>query len=99
MGCVQVEKLHVLNTKGRGRNKQNFVKSVHWSTKFNSWINAGDRSLFIFSACSVFRYVLRIQMCIVYFIDVALKSFCWEISKHEKVVLQVCFEGILKEIL
>ncbi|KAK3099205.1 hypothetical protein FSP39_000987 [Pinctada imbricata] len=34
----------IIKTKGRGRNKQYFVKWLHWPSKFNSWINASDLS-------------------------------------------------------
>nr|XP_022320169.1 uncharacterized protein LOC111122635 [Crassostrea virginica] len=36
----------ILKTKGRGRNKQYFVKWLHWTSKFNSWINAGNLQTF-----------------------------------------------------
>jgi hypothetical protein len=36
----KVEK--ILQTKGRGRNKQYLVKWLHWPSKFNSWVNAND---------------------------------------------------------
>lgn len=32
----------VINTRGKGRNKQYFVKWLNWPKKFNSWISAGD---------------------------------------------------------
>lgn len=32
----------ILKTRGRGPNKQYYVKWLYWPTKFNSWINAGD---------------------------------------------------------
>ncbi|XP_062619356.1 uncharacterized protein LOC134280919 [Saccostrea cucullata] len=32
----------ILKTRGRGPNKQYFVKWLHWPKKFNSWINADD---------------------------------------------------------
>ena len=32
----------ILKTKGKGNNKQYFVKWLHWSKKFNSWISARD---------------------------------------------------------
>lgn len=38
----KVEK--VLKTRGKGRNKQLFVKWYHYPKKFNSWINASDVS-------------------------------------------------------
>lgn len=38
----KVEK--VLKTRGKGRNKQYFVKWLHYPKKFNSWINASDVS-------------------------------------------------------
>lgn len=31
----------ILKTRGRGPNKQYFVKWLNWPKKFNSWINAG----------------------------------------------------------
>lgn len=34
----------ILKTRGRGPNKQHFVKWLHWPKKFNSWINADDIS-------------------------------------------------------
>ena len=40
----KVEK--ILKTKGRGRNKQYFVKWLHWPSKFNTWINAGNIQTF-----------------------------------------------------
>ena len=33
---------NVLKTKGKGRNKQYFVKWLHWPSKFNSWVKATD---------------------------------------------------------
>ncbi|XP_041367048.1 uncharacterized protein LOC121381764 [Gigantopelta aegis] len=36
----KVEK--ILNTIGRGVNKQHYVKWLHWPKKFNSWIRASD---------------------------------------------------------
>lgn len=36
----KVEK--ILKTKGKGQNKQYFVKWLHWPNKFNSWVNASD---------------------------------------------------------
>lgn len=36
----KVEK--ILKSKGKGRNKQYFVKWLYWPKKFNSWINASD---------------------------------------------------------
>lgn len=36
----KVEK--VLRSKGRGLNKQYFVKWLHWPSKFNSWVRAND---------------------------------------------------------
>ena len=36
----KVEK--ILKTRGRGQNKQYWVKWLHWPSKFNSWINAND---------------------------------------------------------
>ena len=36
----KVEK--VLRTKGKGQNKQYFVKWLHWPSKFNSWVKATD---------------------------------------------------------
>jgi hypothetical protein len=33
---------NVLKTKGKGRNKQYFVKWLHWPSKFNSWVKASD---------------------------------------------------------
>ena len=36
----KVEK--ILKTRGKGRNKQHFVKWLHWPKKFNSWIPARD---------------------------------------------------------
>lgn len=38
----KVEK--VLKTRGKGRNKQFFVKWYHYPKKFHSWINASDVS-------------------------------------------------------
>jgi hypothetical protein len=32
----------ILKTKGMGNNKQYFVKWLHWTKKFNSWISARD---------------------------------------------------------
>ena len=32
----------ILKTKGKGNNKQYFVKWLHWPKKFNSWISARD---------------------------------------------------------
>jgi len=32
----------ILKTRGKGRNKQYFVKWLHWPKKFNSWVNASD---------------------------------------------------------
>jgi hypothetical protein len=32
----------ILKTKGKGSNKQYFVKWLHWLKKFNSWISARD---------------------------------------------------------
>ena len=32
----------VLKTRGKGQNKQYFVKWLHWPKKFNSWIKASD---------------------------------------------------------
>lgn len=32
----------ILKTRGFGRNKQYFVKWLHWPSKFNSWIKASD---------------------------------------------------------
>ncbi|XP_033729641.1 uncharacterized protein LOC117318795 [Pecten maximus] len=32
----------ILKTRGKGRNKQYYVKWLHWPKKFNSWINASD---------------------------------------------------------
>jgi hypothetical protein len=32
----------VVKTRGKGRNKQYFVKWLHWPKKFNSWISARD---------------------------------------------------------
>ena len=32
----------ILKTKGKGQNKQYFVKWLHWPKKFNSWIQASD---------------------------------------------------------
>lgn len=32
----------ILKTRGRGPNKQYYVKWLYWPKKFNSWINAGD---------------------------------------------------------
>ncbi|XP_033756181.1 uncharacterized protein LOC117338925 [Pecten maximus] len=32
----------VLKTRGKGRNKQLYVKWLHWPIKFSSWINAND---------------------------------------------------------
>ena len=31
-----------VKTKGKGNNKQHFIKSLHWPKKFNSWISARD---------------------------------------------------------
>ncbi|XP_041379508.1 uncharacterized protein LOC121392334 [Gigantopelta aegis] len=39
-GLWKVEK--ILNTRGRGVNKQHYVKWLHWPKKFNSWIRASD---------------------------------------------------------
>jgi hypothetical protein len=36
----KVEK--ILQTKGRGRNKQYLVKWLHWPSKFNSWVNVNN---------------------------------------------------------
>jgi hypothetical protein len=36
----KVEK--ILQTKGRGRNKQYLVKWLHWPSKFNSWVYANE---------------------------------------------------------
>jgi hypothetical protein len=33
---------NILKTKGKGNNKQYFVKWLHWPRKFNSWIFARD---------------------------------------------------------
>ena len=33
---------NVLRTKGKGRNKQYFVKWLHWPSKFNYWVKATD---------------------------------------------------------
>ncbi|XP_033729418.1 uncharacterized protein LOC117318555 [Pecten maximus] len=33
---------NILKTRGKGRNKQHFVKWLHWPKKFNSWIRASD---------------------------------------------------------
>ena len=33
----KVEK--VLKTRGKGKNKQYFVKWQHWPAKYNSWVN------------------------------------------------------------
>ena len=41
---TNVEK--TLKTKRRERNKQYFVKWLHWPSKFNSWINAGNIQTF-----------------------------------------------------
>ena len=32
----------ILKTKGKGRNKQYYVKWLHWPSKFNSWVKASD---------------------------------------------------------
>ena len=32
----------IMKTKGKGNNKQYFVKWLHWPNKFNSWISARD---------------------------------------------------------
>jgi hypothetical protein len=32
----------IVKTRGKGRNKQYFVKWLHWPKKFNSWISARD---------------------------------------------------------
>jgi hypothetical protein len=32
----------ILKTKGKGNNKQYFIKWLHWPKKFNSWISARD---------------------------------------------------------
>ncbi len=32
----------IIKTRGKGRNKQYFVKWLHFPKKFNSWINASD---------------------------------------------------------
>jgi hypothetical protein len=32
----------ILKTKGKGNNKQYFIKLLHWPKKFNSWISARD---------------------------------------------------------
>jgi hypothetical protein len=32
----------ILKSKGKGNNKQYFVKWLHWLKKFNSWISARD---------------------------------------------------------
>ena len=32
----------ILRTRGKGHNKQYFVKWLHWPKKFNSWISARD---------------------------------------------------------
>jgi len=32
----------ILKTRGKGRNKQYYVKWLHWPKKFNSWINASN---------------------------------------------------------
>jgi hypothetical protein len=31
-----------VKTKGKGNNKQYFIKWLHWPKKFNSWISARD---------------------------------------------------------
>lgn len=38
--AFKVEK--VLRTRGRGRNKEHYVKWLNWPTKYNSWIKASD---------------------------------------------------------
>ena len=44
--CVKPEKKwkieKIVKTRGKGRNKQYFVKWLHWPKKFNSWISARD---------------------------------------------------------
>ena len=32
----------ILKTRGKGRNKEYYVKWLHWPKKFNSWIRASD---------------------------------------------------------
>jgi len=32
----------VLKTRGKGQNKQFYVKWLHWPNKFSSWVNAND---------------------------------------------------------
>ncbi len=32
----------ILKTRGKGRNKQHYVKCLHLPKKFNTWINAED---------------------------------------------------------
>lgn len=36
----KVEK--ILQSRGRGPNKQYLIKWLHWPSKFNSWVNAND---------------------------------------------------------
>ena len=32
----------IVKSKGKGRNKQHYVKWLHWPKSFNSWVNASD---------------------------------------------------------
>ena len=32
----------ILKTRGKGRQKQYYVKWLQWTKKFNSWLNASD---------------------------------------------------------
>ena len=45
----KVEK--ILKTKGRGQNKQYFVKWIHFPSKFNSWVKVDDVQNFVIIVC------------------------------------------------
>lgn len=41
----KVEK--IIQSRGRGPNKQYLVKWLHWPSKFNSWVNANDVKAYV----------------------------------------------------